>query len=333
MNARHSIIGLVEILNWMLNQGYNQDALLQDTGIDTQRLSDPKSTLSAKEELAFYQNLVTVSQDPHIIMKAGLNLKISAYGMWGLALLSSPTLGKAIELGIQYIDFTYTYHKINLFTEGSHAGLRISQLSDLGKLQQHMVERDLSAIFVLFQALLQETPPLDEIRLKWSGDAERYESIFGCPVHFGQTENEVRFSAKLLAHPLPQHNALTVQLCTQQLEQIRPELHTGNSMAEQVNNYLLRTPLFRANFEDCASEQNISSRQLRRKLALEETSFQVLLDKFRHLLADKYLRKTNMTLEEIAERLGYSDAANFSHAFKRWTGISPRQSKHYSLEK
>ncbi|MNG08999.1 Bacterial regulatory helix-turn-helix protein, AraC family [compost metagenome] len=32
-----------------------------------------------------------------------------------------------------------------------------------------------------------------------------------------------------------------------------------------------------------------------------------------------------MTTEEIAERLNYSDAANFRHAFKRWTGRSPKE--------
>jgi AraC-like DNA-binding protein len=30
-----------------------------------------------------------------------------------------------------------------------------------------------------------------------------------------------------------------------------------------------------------------------------------------------------MKLAEVAERLGYSDAAAFSHAFKRWKGVTP----------
>ena len=40
-------------------------------------------------------------------------------------------------------------------------------------------------------------------------------------------------------------------------------------------------------------------------------------------LAIEYLRKTRMTNDEIASRLGYSDAANFRHAFRRWTFRQP----------
>jgi AraC-like DNA-binding protein len=327
-NSRHSINGLAEILNWMVSQGYEQSVLMSNTGIDDQRLQDPNSTVSPKEELTFYQNLIDVSKDKHIILKAGLNLKISAYGMWGLALLSSPTFGKAIELGLQYVDFTYTYNRIQLFTDNKQAGLRISKLSQLGMpLQQHMIERDLSAIFVLFQALLQTPAPFDEIHLSLPKADPCFEALFNCPVSFGYRENEVRFAATLLGQALPQQNAMTVQLCTQQLEQIRPELHEGNSSTEKVSNYLLRTQLFKANIEECAQQLNMSARQLRRKLSAEESSFQSLLDNFRHVLAKKYLLDTNMNLDAIAERLGYSDAANFSHAFKRWSGCSPRSLK------
>ena len=78
--------------------------------------------------------------------------------------------------------------------------------------------------------------------------------------------------------------------------------------------------------EACAKELNMSSRNLRRKLKEEGSSYKDILDEFRFALSQKYLRNTRMTLEEIADRLGYSDAANFSHAYKRWSGEAPRQS-------
>lgn len=64
-------------------------------------------------------------------------------------------------------------------------------------------------------------------------------------------------------------------------------------------------------------------RALRRRLEAEDTSYRELLAEVRTRLAIEYLRKTAMTNEEIANRLGYSDAANFRHAFIRWTGKSP----------
>ena len=48
-----------------------------------------------------------------------------------------------------------------------------------------------------------------------------------------------------------------------------------------------------------------------------------LLREVRTQLAIAYLRNTSISLDDIAYRLGFSDAANFRHAFKRWTGNSP----------
>jgi len=313
----------------MLSQGYDKKALLNNTGIDAHRLNDPHATLSSKEELCFYQNLLDISDDPDIILKAGFNLKVSAYGMWGLALLSSPTLGKAIELGLQFIDFTYTYNDIVFFREAEFSGLRINQSVDLGRLQQAMVERDLSAIFALIRNLLQIDSPFAEIKLSWTRKEQDllYENLFNCPIRYGHHSTEVLFNSELMDQALPQRNALTMQLCKENLEQTLPRIKAKDSTIEQVRNYLIRTPLSRANIENCAREMAISSRHLRRRMTDEGKSFQCLMDEFRQLLAEKYLTETMLNLEEIAERLGYSDAANFSHAFKRWTGQSPRQVK------
>ena len=72
-----------------------------------------------------------------------------------------------------------------------------------------------------------------------------------------------------------------------------------------------------------AEELGMYPRALRRKFEAEGTSYRDLLAEVRMRLAVEYLRKTEMTNEEIASRLGYSDAANFRHAFTRWTGKSP----------
>ena len=67
----------------------------------------------------------------------------------------------------------------------------------------------------------------------------------------------------------------------------------------------------------------MNSRTLRRKLDAEQTSYREIVAEVRMQLAIEYLRKTRMTNEEIAARLGYSDASNFRHAFKRWTSRHP----------
>jgi len=143
--------------------------------------------------------------------------------------------------------------------------------------------------------------------------------------------DEILFLKEKLNRELPQQNELALDLCKEQLEQIRPLLVVDDSASFKVQEYLSSTPLYRTDMEKCSQKMNITSRTLRRKLETEGTSYQRILDEFRNTLAVKYLNSTSMTLEEIAERLGFSDAANFSHAFKRWCGHAPRASKENRL--
>ncbi len=69
---------------------------------------------------------------------------------------------------------------------------------------------------------------------------------------------------------------------------------------------------------------HMSERTLNRKLKAQGTSHQMLLDDVRQELAVWYLRQTDMSVEAIAERLGYRDTSNFSRACKRWCGVTSR---------
>jgi len=73
-----------------------------------------------------------------------------------------------------------------------------------------------------------------------------------------------------------------------------------------------------------ARELGYSRQTLYRRLKAEEVTFQELLDGLRHRLALRFVREEGLSVKEAAWRLGFSDPAAFSRAFKRWTGKSPR---------
>lgn len=87
---------------------------------------------------------------------------------------------------------------------------------------------------------------------------------------------------------------------------IEPLLSTGEVTAERV-----------------AGSLGISRQTLYRRLKAEGATFEELLDTKRHDLALTYLRRERMSVKAAAYRLGFSDPAAFSRAFKRWTGLSP----------
>jgi AraC-like DNA-binding protein len=79
-----------------------------------------------------------------------------------------------------------------------------------------------------------------------------------------------------------------------------------------------------ASLGDIASRLALSERTLRRRLHALGTSYNKILQDVRSSTAQEWLRHSNLTMESIAWRLGYTETANFRHAFKRWTGQSPQ---------
>ena len=64
-----------------------------------------------------------------------------------------------------------------------------------------------------------------------------------------------------------------------------------------------------------------------RRLKAEGATYEQVLDGLRSRLAMRLLRDQGLTVKEAAFRLGFSDPAAFSRAFKRWTGSSPRKAR------
>jgi AraC-like DNA-binding protein len=68
-----------------------------------------------------------------------------------------------------------------------------------------------------------------------------------------------------------------------------------------------------------------SSRTLSRRLREEGATFAKILDELRAALAKRYLEDRELPVSEIAWLLGYREVSSLTHAFKRWTGATPRQ--------
>jgi len=94
-------------------------------------------------------------------------------------------------------------------------------------------------------------------------------------------------------------------------------------VAQQVRGVLLAHDGLLKSADEVAEELGLNLRSLRRKLEAEGSSFRLLQDEARRQLAEQLLTSTDMKVEELAFHLGYSDAASFTRAFRRWHERSP----------
>ena len=118
-------------------------------------------------------------------------------------------------------------------------------------------------------------------------------------------------------------DAVSRQLAYSELERSLGELGADQEVFARVRKLVARPGGGFRSLEEVASELHLSARTLKRRLASHGETYSGLLEEQRRERALLLLRSAGLSLDEVAEQLGYSDPSNFRRAFRRWTGVSP----------
>ena len=326
---KRDINSLRIIHNYALEKGMDSERLLRGTSIEASQLGDSESQINDEQELHVLQNLLDYIDDPLLIgVELGLRYQLTSYGIVGYALLSSETLRKAYVLGMRYLALTYAFSDIGL-NEQDDQFLLTFHTAIKGKLGLLVLIRDIWAVSVIYKELftLEQVPftlqlCMDEPDYKQSICPSVLTTSIGGNIVFGASQNAYIGEANLLDLPLPKANDLTARLCEAQCLELLQKKQACQGLSQQVRGILIRDGLdtSMANMADLLAR---TTRTLHRQLKEEGTTWRRLRDDLRTGLAEELLAQP-IQLDEIAERLGYSDATNFSHSFKRCKGSSPR---------
>ncbi|CAD5109595.1 AraC family transcriptional regulator [Zestomonas carbonaria] len=325
---RRSAISVQLLTQFGLDHGLSIDACLAGTGLDWRLLADPGAEVDTEQELQLLRNLDRhLGPQPGIGLAAGRRYQLNSYGIWGFALLSSPTYRDAARLGLRYLDLTYAFHGMRLEEHGEEAHLLLDDDGVPEDLRTFLLERDLAGMLQVQRELFNRDPPVlrVELRLPAPPDPRPYVEEIGVLPLFDRPHNRFVFPRHLLDLPLAGASPQTAQLCEMQCQQLLAKRQQRDGLAGRVRGRLLERPGRLPDMEQVAASLHMTSRTLRRRLDDEGTSFRLLQEEVRQALAEELLALGSLTLEEIAERLGYSEVSNFIHAFKRWKGVTPRR--------
>ena len=278
-NVRHLIYGLNPLISLLRQHGADVEAMLAAARIPPGAVYK----LSPAQELSFTERALAQLGQPDLGLRLGPRYHLSAYGMLGLAVMTSSNLVEAFGVLFRNILMTWTYMHWSLRAADEVAIIALRKQRDLGGCHQYMIDRGLAASYTI--------------------------------------------AAEALGKRLLQSETASARVFAAQCERICAELERGGSFAELIRQHLVQLPNQLASLETIAERLCTTPRTIQRKLAVEDTSFKELLEDVRKNLSLEYLQATELSVEDIALRLGYADAPSFSHAFKRWTGKSPRSAR------
>lgn len=143
---------------------------------------------------------------------------------------------------------------------------------------------------------------------------------------FGSDFNGLVCPAALLSRQPPLHNETMSRVALAKCEQELREINAlGDSLSNRVRELLVDEASGQwRTVEEVAALVFMSPTSLKRKLAKQDSSFQRIKNSERFNRAIQLLEQQRLTLDNIADQLGYDNASNFSKAFKNWTGQSPK---------
>lgn len=311
--------------------GLTAEQCLAGTGLKMPQLLDPAVEVTARHDLVVTRNLIELlgSRVRRLGLEVGLCYHLVAYGIWGFALISSPTVRAAVEVGLRFFDLTFSLGRMRA-REAVNGELHlVLDAPDVPPgLRRYFVERDAAAIMAIYRELLKDPSSRGRIQFAFPPPPEgtgRYIEIFGVTPTFDAVETVIAIEADLTHTVLPQANPHTTALAVGQCRELLDRRRARTGVAGRVRDVLVAHIADPPDANSVAANLHMSGRTLRKRLATEGTSYRTLLDEVREYLAEELLITARLPVEQIAYRLGYVEVSSFSQAFRRWKGVGPRE--------
>ncbi|SMF99539.1 AraC family transcriptional regulator [Burkholderia singularis] len=326
-------VGRIDVLlDIGAQQGLSTRDCLAGSGVAPDGPGDPAVASTAAQELRIVRNLKRLlGPDFPLGIEIGRRYHATAYGIWGLALLSSATLGDAIATGLRHLRLTSTFCGIRPAVRGGDPALIVDDRDLPADVRDTLVEMTIAALITLQFDLDPANLPVKGIALKMRRPAyaDLYAALFGAMPEFGAAQNALTVDAPCLGSKLPQSNALTWRACDDECRRMLERRSRGDDdgrghgWAERVRSRVAGDPMPCLTMVALAAEFGMSARTLRRRLADEGTDYETIVGEMRERLAGELLVTTALPIPSVAERLGYAEPSSFARAFRRWKGVSP----------
>jgi AraC-like DNA-binding protein len=241
----------------------------------------------------------------------------------------SPTFGVALEKFFRYHSLMADSVQPRAVTVADTVHCVLDRKYTDLPLERHHVESTFTIIYGSLKSLSGTPVPLTEVVFchEKPSSTEELSRVFNAPLHFECPEERLVFQKAVLEKPI--HSADQVYLSAHEslAEDLLNGLEGEGRFETRVTALVERTLLKGdpPKIAHVAKELAVSIRKLQQSLQNEGVSFREIVNDTRKRLAKRYLRKPDATLCDVAFLLGFSEQSAFNHAFRRWTGRTPRE--------
>ena len=299
--------------------------------LDPREIDDPATRVSYRQATEIVGRALATLARPNLGLAVGCRQNIGNFGLLGLAMKTAPTFGEAVLLGMTYQRTTGALLDIDTDAEtpGEVAMTARAPLSMPDILPFLCEEMFASALMVARELVGAEFRPL-RLELAYPAPAylDEYSALFQCELHFDRPRNAMVIGSEWMGLEFPTYNAVNarqvLELCRRQLADTAS---THSELTATVERFLRQHVRENPPLAAIADAMHVSERTLRRQLAADGASFSRLHDRIRTERALELLHDNSLTIGEVGNHIGFTDAREFRRAFKRWTGHTPSEAR------
>ena len=320
--------GVRALLEMAVAKGANRRVLLERSRIDPADLENGDNRIPFPRYVALMRAGQELCNDPALALHFGETVDPAEISFTNS--IGAQSLAEAFAIGNRYARLTVevgdeTTDRFVLSRSGGQLWLTDSRKN--ANAFPELTESGFARMACSMRRLLGGKQLIKAVHVTHAAPKYRaeYERIFGVPVIFESDRNALLLDEAAMSVKTPVAPTGVAQVLTAHADDLLEKLESSKSVRDRVERLLMESLTGGdVSMDAIASKLGLSRQTLFRRLKLENTTFERVLDDLRHSLALHYLSGGKKSVNQTAYLVGFSDAAAFSRAFKRWTGKSPR---------
>jgi len=304
--------------------------LLKGAGLTDQQVEDQDFRIAVRSQIKFLDAVANALQDPLLGFHLAQSADLRELGLLYYVAASSETLDEALQRAARYSSTANEGLSLK-YRAGPDISIELGYVGVARHLDRQQIECFITVLLRVCRQLTGLRLVPNRLRLVHRRNSERseFDAYFGGNVEFSASVDELSFARKtkdLVVVSADRYlNRLLVASCEEALS--RRPASRGPFRSTVENAIVPLLPHGKANAPEIAKRLGLSQRTAARWLSSEGLTFSQVLDALRGDLARQYLADQDLSISRIAWLVGYQEVSAFTHAFKRWTGKTPREAR------
>lgn len=302
-------IYLVRLIELIKKEELPANHILRESGIDSSTSIDSYVSINQIKAVVYY--FLKLTHKANAGVEYGLNLDATDHGFLGYVYSFNGDSAELIKRIINYMNVRLPFFNVTMRIEGDYFLARISSSIVDEEIDGFFRAAYITSLYFIASMLVPNIHL--KVRHQTFQKTADIVHVFRNNISFNNDFDEMYCSIEV-------NSSLNKAITSEPTEASVADMP---ALVLKLRQLLIANHYELTSAEQAASQLGMSERTLRRKLSEVGYSFRSIRQEMLMKTALRYLQHSNISIERIAEKCGYSDQASFTRAFQNWQGATP----------